>query len=142
MKTPAPLPSLRRGLGALLILGAAGHAGLMVFALLYAYGRLTSVSLGVESWHRLYRGHSILLVAALAAYLFLRSRREDILWVQPVVDAVVGVAILKALFWTASRAIFWGWVPPWVSLLPALALGAYGLRLFRGKQADILEMRL
>lgn len=142
MKPPAPLPSLRRGLGALFILGAAGHAALMVFALLYAYGRLTGVYLGVESWHRLYRGHSILLVVALAAYLFLRSRREDILWVQPVVDAVFGLVLLRASFWMVSRAIFWGWIPPWVSVAPALALGVYGLRLFRGKQAGMLEMRL
>lgn len=141
MKPPAPLPSLRRGLGALLMAGAAAHAGLMAFALLYAYDRLPGVAMSVEDWHRLYRMHAGVLALSMAAYLLLRSRREDVLWLQPAVDGLFGLIALKALFWGASRAIHWQLLPPWVSLFPALMLGFYGWNLYRGRQVRPLEVR-
>lgn len=121
--------------------GAAAHAALMAFALLYAYNRLPGLAMSVEEWQRLYRIHAGVLALAMAVYLLLRSRREDVLWLQPAVDGLFGLVALKALFWGASRAIYWQWLPPWVSLFPALMLGFYGLNLFRGRQVRLLEMR-
>jgi hypothetical protein len=123
------------------------HCGLMVFATLYAWGRLPfQMTISAGEWLQYYEAHFLTMFLGSVMLILKQSMRVEVDVSQALIDLMIGAFIFKVLFW-AIRLVLRSKVPPWlvghpmvltaipwICLTPGAFLIWYGWVLRRGRQ--------
>lgn len=128
------VPDLRKGLGEIFILSGVLHWALMIYATLYALGKLTRTIVTVSQWNSYYLDHFLWTFLCAILYIVQKAFKTGPYAIQLMVDFMLGVTVFYGLFRGVRFILARGLFTPWLSLLPGLFLLYYGCRLYRGRQ--------
>lgn len=124
---------MRRKQGDFFVFLGAAHCALMIFASLYALGKVPGLVMTPHRWNGLYGSYSLYLYLGSAAMILAQCFKTEVFLPQAILDFFVGAVPSQALFWAVRRILVRWPAIPWISLLPGLFLVYYGLKLRRGR---------
>lgn len=121
---------LRHGVGKILVASGGLSCAVMGASAYHATGHWQWLEMPVRGWTDMYKSAYFLMLLGGALYLLKAIPQTPEAVRETIYDFVLGVAGYTAILVVVMGLLVTGWLTPWLSIAPGLALGYYGWRLW------------